>query len=564
MLTLTETWKLLRMRGLFLKNHFVHPAPDKWTRWGLILILGSLFFAANYAFFFRMIRYLDELPFKVGEELIFQLLNVIFLTLFVMVLFSAIIASLSIYYISSDLDFLHSQPVRKGSIIITRFVQTLINASWVVLIFALPIFLAYGNYFQVDSGYYVYLLASFPPFVITPTLVGIFGIMLLMRYFPTDKAYQVLSFLGLFFLAGMVMFFRFLSPEKFYDKKVSDEAIMAFVESLKIPEFGFLPNSWMTLGISGWADGKTAMALEQLAYLYGAALAMGGLFLWISQKIYFKGWRSFQEVKNAPRGQVMKSRGAQSGFIGKLPLSRGQRALLIKDMLIFMRDPSQWSQIFILAALVVVYIFNITNLPLDNLILKNIVSVLNVGLVGFVLSALASRFVFSATSMEGQKMWTIYTSPVDMRSFLIGKYLMFLPPLLVVGEFLVIVSNQLLEVDPYVMKVSVAGVFLITVGVVGMAIGMGAMYPKFDYENVSEISGCTGGILFMISSLIYVGLVVVLGARPMYLHFKQKFLLEAFLGWEVTVFYTLVIVLSLFVAIEPMRRGIHTLKSRDF
>ena len=153
---------------------------------------------------------------------------------------------------------------------------------------------------------------------------------------------------------------------------------------------------------------------------------------------------------------------------------------------------------------------------------------------------------------------------MDMRSFLIGKYLMFLPPLLVVGEFLVIVSNQLLEVDPYVMKVSVVGVFLITVGLVGMAIGMGAMYSKFDYENVSEISGGTGGILFMISSLIYVGLVVVLGARPMYLHFKQKFLLEGFLGEEVLVFYALVIVLSLFVALEPMRRGIHTLKSRDF
>ena len=96
MLATSDTYKLFRVRWLFLKNHLAHPASDKWGRWGLIGILGSLFFVANYAFFYRMIRYLDELPFKVGEELIFQLLNVIFLTLFVMVLFSAIIASLSI------------------------------------------------------------------------------------------------------------------------------------------------------------------------------------------------------------------------------------------------------------------------------------------------------------------------------------------------------------------------------------------------------------------------------------------------------------------------------------
>ena len=134
----------------------------------------------------------------------------------VMVLFSAIIASLSIYYISSDLDFLHSQPTSKDSIVRVRFVQTLINASWVVLIFAFPIFLAYGYYFNVNLGYYFYLLASLPPFVVIPTLLGITGIMVLMKLFPTEKAYQILSFLGLFFLAWMIIFFRFLSPKKFF------------------------------------------------------------------------------------------------------------------------------------------------------------------------------------------------------------------------------------------------------------------------------------------------------------------------------------------------------------
>ncbi len=559
-----DTYKLFRVRWLFLKNQFVHPAPDKWSRWGLILVLGGLFIAANYAFFHRMIRYLDELPLKVGEELIFQLLNVVFLTLLIMVLFSSIVASLSIYYISSDLDFLHSQPVSKGSIIRVRFVQTLINASWVVWIFALPIFLAYGNYFHVEWGYYLYLAAAFPPFVVIPTLAGVLGIMVLMRYFPTDKAYQVLSFLGLFFLAGMIMFFRFLSPEKFFDKKVSDESIIAFVDSLKVPEFGFMPNSWMTLGISGWAEGKTGQALWQLLYLYGTALGVGLIFWWVSRRIYFAGWRVYQEVKNAPRVQAVKSGAHNSGLLQKLPIASGQKALLLKDTLIFMRDPSQWSQMFILAALVIVYIFNIVNLPLENLILKNVISVLNVGLVGFVLSALAARFVFSTTSLEGKKMWTLYTSPMNMRSFLIGKVLMFLPPLLIVGEFLVVTSNYLLEVDAYTMKVSVIGVFLITLGLAGMAVGMGAMYPKFDYENSSEISGGTGGILFMICSLIYIGLVVVLGARPMHLHFKEKFLLEAMPHWEVTGFYTLIIILSLYVAIEPMRRGIRTLRERDF
>ena len=150
-----------------------------------------------------------------------------------------------------------------------------------------------------------------------------------------------------------------------------------------------------------------------------------------------------------------------------------------------------------------------------------------------------------------------------MENFLLGKFLMYFPPLLLIGEFLVIVSNILLQVDAYVMQVSIIGTVFITFGVVGMAVGMGAMYPKFDYENISEISSGTGSILFIISSLIYIGVVLVLGARPMYLHFKQTFIggppvLEP-IG-----FYVLIIVLSLYVAIAPMRRGIRSLKTRDF
>jgi len=563
MLATSDTYKLFRVRWLFLKNHLAHPASDKWGRWGLIGILGSLFFVANYAFFYRMIRYLDELPFKVGEELIFQLLNVIFLTLFVMVLFSAIIASLSIYYISSDLDFLHSQPISKGSIIRVRFAQTLINASWVVLIFAFPIFLAYGYYFEVNAGYYLYLLVSLPPFVVIPTLLGVLGIMVLMRLFPTDKAYQILSFMGLFYLACMIAFFRFLSPEKFFDKKVSDEAIIAFVESLKMPEFGFHPSSWITIGISSWTNQQTGTALWQLLYLYAAAVALGGVFWWISRKIYFGSWRAYQEVKSAPRDKVRKPGTQKPLWLKILPFSTGQKGLFQKDMIVFSRDPSYWSQLFILAALVVVYIFNIVNLPLDNIVLKNVVSVLNVGLIGFVLSALASRFVFSTTSLEGNKMWAIYTSPLRMERFLIGKFLMYFPPLLLIGELLVVVSNMLLQVDAYVMQVSIVGIFFITVGVVGMAVGMGAMYPKFKYENISEISSGTGGILFIITSLIYVGIVLVLGARPMYVHFTQRFL-GGVENLEVMGFYVLVIAFSVYVAIEPMRRGIRSLKERDF
>ena len=239
------------------------------------------------------------------------------------------------------------------------------------------------------------------------------------------------------------------------------------------------------------------------------------------------------------------------------------RALLNKDFKVFIRDPEQWSQLFILFALVCVYIFNIMHLPLENKVLRDVVSVLNVGLVGFVMAALISRFVFTSTSVEGKSFWLIYTRPVTMQSFLSSKFWMFFPPLLFIAELLVVVSNQLLEVDAFVMKVSVAGVFLLTFGLTSLGLGLGTLYPKFDHENISEISSSSGGVLFMILALSYIGLVLMLGARPLYVHFNEKFLFKSIGGLEVPICYLLIFVLTWAVSHIPLRLGARSLSARD-
>ncbi len=479
-----------------------------------------------------------------------------------MVLFSSLIVSLSVFFLSRDLGFLHSLPVTEGPILATRFSQCVLNSSWMVLVFTLPIFIAYGVYFEVTWGYYFYLAAGLVPFVILPCALGGSVILVLMRYFPTKKVYQVLSFLGMFFLVGLVVYLRFLSPEKFFGQEVSDQQIIQFVESLKVPEYAFLPSSWITQGLTGWEQGEGGRAWTQLLYLALATGAAVTVLFGLGRRIYFEGWCMVQEVRSAPPGKNGNGLRRLS-WLDRLPLSPVRRALLAKDLKMFVRDPEQWSQLFILFALVCVYIFNIKNLPLDNVVLKNVVSVLNIGLVGFVLSALIVRFVFSAPSVEGKQIWTIYTAPVDLRQFLWSKFLMFFPPLLGLAEFLVIVSNHLLQVDAYVMNISIIGVFLITLALVGLGLGLGATYPMFAHENVSEIPTGTGGILFMVISLGYVGVVMMLAGRPLYVHFNQRYLLRAIGGIDVPICYALILILTLVVTFLPIRHGVRALTRMD-
>ena len=97
--------------------------------------------------------------------------------------------------------------------------------------------------------------------------------------------------------------------------------------------------------------------------------------------------------------------------------------------------------------LVAVYVYNITVLPLYtgeqvSFLLINVVSFLNLGLAGFVVAAIAARFVFPAMSIEGRMMWLLRSSPIDVRTIFWSKYWVGTVPLLLVALPLIVGTNH--------------------------------------------------------------------------------------------------------------------------
>src|SRR5207245_11022738 len=88
------------------------------------------------------------------------------------------------------------------------------------------------------------------------------------------------------------------------------------------------------------------------------------------------------------------------------PLPVAKREFVLKDIRLFFRDTTQCSQLILLGALVVVYLFNINALPLHRgepvgFFYVTLVSFLNLGLAGFVLASIAARCIFPTVSLEG-------------------------------------------------------------------------------------------------------------------------------------------------------------------
>jgi ABC-2 type transport system permease protein len=184
-----------------------------------------------------------------------------------------------------------------------------------------------------------------------------------------------------------------------------------------------------------------------------------------------------------------------------------------------MRDVSQWSQLLLLLALVLIYLYNFRVLDLQRVpymsgFIKNVYAFVNLGLASFVLATVAARFVFPAVSAEGAAFWIIRTSPISLRDFLWSKFWTGLVPVLVLTEGLTVAANELLGVDPVLKAVSACAIVFLSFALVGLATGLGARYPRFTADNPSQVAGSYGGIVYMILAVLLIIVTIVLLGWP--------------------------------------------------
>jgi ABC-2 type transport system permease protein len=234
-----------------------------------------------------------------------------------------------------------------------------------------------------------------------------------------------------------------------------------------------------------------------------------------NERWHFAGYSRSQEAPKARFTRFL----ILDRLIRALPLSGVRRELLVKDLKIFLRDVSQWSQLLLLLALVLVYLYNFRVLDLQRVSyisgeIKNVYALVNLGMAGFVMATVAVRFVFPAVSAEGAAFWIIRTSPISLRDFLWSKFWTGLVPVLVLTEGLTIAANELLGVDPFLKLVAAAAIVFMSLALVGLAMGLGARYPRFDADNASQVAGSYGGVAFMILAVLFIIVMIALLGWP--------------------------------------------------
>ncbi len=532
-------------------------------RFLFFLGIGAGLWAGVFAVIFQVLRYFDSIE-QLGDILAYKLLSMVFVVMLSLLIFSSIINVLSKLYLSRDLDLVHALPVAGRHIFFARWLESLGDSSWMVVVFVLPVFLAYGLIYNGGPLFYLAFGVSLFCLCVTAAAVSAIGVTLAVNFIAANRLKTLFVLLGILLFVILYTAFRLLRPERLVDPEMF-ATVMVYLQSLQTPSSPWLPSTWafdcVRCSLVNSFSGVFFNGLLLLAFAVTLVLIM----MIIAEAVYFPGFSKTV----AGRTSATRRKFTDAGSRLLLFLPGYSRAFMIKEIKTFVRDQTQWSQLFLIAALIFIYTYNFKVLPLEKapikeIYLQNLFAFLNMGLAAFVLIAVAGRFAFPAVSMEKGAFWLTQCAPVSLKTFLRVKFLVYLLPLAVLTLILIVTTNIFLQVSPFMMILSLLTIALMVPVIVALAIGMGAAYPDFSSENPAQAVTGFGGFVFMAVSALYVMAVIVLEAGPTYLIFMAGLKGVSLAFWErvwITVGFALVVLVSLAVLRISLSFGLRRLQA---
>src|SRR5262249_33044644 len=178
-----------------------------------------------------------------GDYLLRLGLSWLFLTFLSFLAFSGIVTALSTFFLSDDLRLLLAAPITKRRLFHARFLRTVGQSSWMVVVFIVPALVGIGVGHCAPPMYSVISIAAVTPFVMIPVAIGAAVTLLLVNIFPARRARDILMLMGLLFAGCLVVLLRMIQPEQLL-RVESLPDVTDFFATLQSPVTPLLPSFW--------------------------------------------------------------------------------------------------------------------------------------------------------------------------------------------------------------------------------------------------------------------------------------------------------------------------------
>lgn len=515
----------------------------------VILLLGFGVCAIIYLVTHKVLGYFHGQN-ELGVILSLKIFQMAWITIFAMLIFSSMVAAVSTLYLSHDNEILLSAPIPAQEIFFMRAITTGINTSWMILIFTLPVFGAYGVIFSAGPLFWPLLAAAVPTMAAIASGIAMLLTVVIVYLFPARRTKDIVLYLSLCFGIFLYLVFRMMRPEDLVNPDKYSEFIDYF-SAISTPAGPWLPAGWAANMLAEYLlEGRVDWLLLALLLTTPLVLFFAGEL--VMQKLFVAGFSKSQE--------------SFGGHLAFRPVRRFHSTaawIFRKEGKHFLRDSAEWSQFFMIGALVVVYLYNFKVLPLDRSpmptqYISNLIAFANIGLSGFLAASLATRFVYPSISSERGAFYLIRSAPLSLGRYLWYKYLFYFPPFTILTLILVLVSNAMLRIAGPMYWISLYTALITTWTCIGLALGFGLYFADLKTENRNAAME-PGAILFLFCAVLYQFVVILTGLLPAF-RLTRRWLrqtsmaaldLASILGWGIGV-----AVVSILLVLLLCRRAI--------
>ncbi len=528
--------------------------PQNIVRLSSYIFVIVVFLVGGGVIFYKIFHYLGtvEIIGPILEKRIISLAFLIFLTL---IFLSSAITALSTFFRSKEVEFLMSLPIPIEKIFMSKFFENTFYCSWATIIAAIPLVWAFGFAHKYSLVFYPFSLVALLLFILIPSALGVITIILLVNIMG-NMTRRRLRYIIILFICFLLVILFITKPTVLRVPYTADiKEINAYVEQLKIDN-SLLPSDYLVRFLS---DPFSPSSNRFILLLFTTALLAVTLSYWVALGLYRRGWNN--SFENISSGSKREFSNLLFSFCRKLRIPYGVSSLIVKDVRMFTRLPSQWGQALIFLVLLLTYIISLKKTPYYFNIpyWLAIIAFINLGFTGYIVATLSTRFVYPAISLENRAIAFLLSSPIRLREFLSEKFLVSFIPNWLLAEFIIICSNIFLKSTFLFTLICVGVTTVYTLTIVSISIGFGALFPDFTESNPSKIAAGGGGVLTAILSLFYIAVSTIIIAIPTRRFISSQFQLRP-LHFNDFIFYVIIFILiSLVFSVLPLVAGIRSL-----
>ncbi len=529
---LNAIWVLVRTRLLITRNALWRGSRSRQI--GLVLLAALICFGAfgiyNFvSFIVRAMRspeFIDLLKDAAAQSpgiptdftpYLAALPGVALLGALLLLVLSSFSGLLSSLYLSGDMDMLLVAPVPMRAVFIVKFFGGLLGQYALLIALLGPVLLGYGQGMGYGPLYFACAVLALLLLPLLPAGIGALLVMAVVRVLPARRAREIISVIG--GLIGISFYVISQFAREVAPAVTGPSSLRALLSS----NFPLLPSAWAgrALVAAGTGDALSLAVFGGLFVVASLVVFLGCMLL--AERLYYEGWSNMSTQGGRVRARRPAAGGRKQGPAALAALARllpaASRAILAKDLRLFVRDLRNLQQLIFPLALAGIWTFRLMTSPPDPgldaempAFFRQLIDLLSAGIAFFICLSLATSLAGTGISREGKAFWIIKLAPISPMHILLGKFALAYLPFPTIGTAFLLLLAALRHTAPLLLFEQWLLLLMTGFGCAAFSMGLGAAFPKLDWENPQQQStwqtGCLGTLFYLVYLFLVVGLIV--------------------------------------------------------